>query len=407
MKFVAATLSIAAVWSHVPDVAKGGKAVRIPLRRDTKAMTAPFKAMNRMQDDQSVVVHDFGNAQYFGPVSIGTPPKEFQVIFDTGSSNLWVPDIHCYYCVFAGKNIYDNKESETYARNGTSVKFVYGSGAVSGMESRDTVNFGGKSLENYLFAEMNDLDGLGVPYFLGKFDGILGLGWDRLSVNGIPPVFDELYKAKLVDANQFSFYLGTQDGQDGELTLGGIDSSKFEGQITYIPLVRQAWWEIVPSSVSVSNAELILPEGTSGIVDSGTSLIAVPKQSFDTLLKLVGVHYSYQGRTVVDCNNKFTIKISFDNFETELNNEDVTMPVVSRLCMLLIMPVEFPAPMDKLWIFGDVLMRKYYTVFDYDKSAVGFAALKASSVAPRPDLPQLKEIPAEIIEQMKEEVILA
>ena len=90
---------------------------------------------------ESESIKDYANAQYYGSISIGSPPQSFEVIFDTGSSNLWVPKVGCTHCgnPYFGtpKAKYDHIKSTSYQADGKDFEIMYGSGSVSGYFSED------------------------------------------------------------------------------------------------------------------------------------------------------------------------------------------------------------------------------------------------------------------------------
>jgi hypothetical protein len=201
---------------------------------------------------ESEIINDYANAQYFGAVSLGNPPQSFQVIFDTGSSNLWVPKVGCTHCgnpFFGKKSKYDHGTSATYEEDGSDFNIMYGSGSVSGYFSVETVGLADDlQITGQRFGEIQDAGGLGMAYALGKFDGILGLGFTSISIDGALTVFENAIAQNVVDQPVFSFYLG--DNGPGELTFGGYDTSKFEGELEYVKLLSATYWEIALDGVS-------------------------------------------------------------------------------------------------------------------------------------------------------------
>jgi hypothetical protein len=99
-------------------------------------------------------------------MTIGSPPQSFKVLFDAGSSNLWIPKVSCTHCgnpLFGKKNKYDHDFSTTYTTNGTNFEIMYGSGSVSGYFSVDDL-----TLADDIIIESQ---------CIAKVQGILGLGF--------------------------------------------------------------------------------------------------------------------------------------------------------------------------------------------------------------------------------------
>lgn len=116
-----------------------------------------------MADESKVPLVNYMDAQYYGPIQLGTPPQEFNVIFDTGSSNTWIPSKECYSFACLLHRRFDSSKSTTFAANRTSFAIRYGTGAVEGFISEDTMRIGDLAIEGQGFGEVTK-----EPGFVGK-----------------------------------------------------------------------------------------------------------------------------------------------------------------------------------------------------------------------------------------------
>jgi len=321
-----------------------------------------------------VPVSNFLNAQYFSEITIGTPPQKFKVVLDTGSSNLWVPSKQCGSIACYLHSKYDSSSSSTYKANGTSFQIRYGSGSLEGFCSQDTITIGDLTVSNQIFAEATSEPGLAFAF--GRFDGILGLGYDTISVNHITPPFYEMVSQKLLDDPVFAFYLGDKD-EESEAIFGGIDKDHYEGKLTKLPVRRKAYWEVEFNAITFgdSTAEL---ENTGAILDTGTSLIALPSTLAELLNQEIGAKKGYNGQYTVECEKRdslpdLTFTLTGHNFT--IGPYDYILEVQGT-CISAFMGMDFPAPVGPLAILGDAFLRRWYSVYNMGDNTVGLAKSK-------------------------------
>ncbi|XP_010659757.1 cyprosin-like isoform X1 [Vitis riparia] len=229
-------------------------------------------------DGESVLLRNYMDAQYYGEIGIGTPPQNFTVVFDTGSANLWVPSTKCHFsiaCLFHSK--YNSRLSTTYIDLGKEGEIHYGSGSISGVFSQDNVQVGSMAIKNQVFIEATREASL--VFVLGKFDGILGLGFEEIVVGNATPVWYNLLRQGLVQEDIFSFWLNRdpQATDGGEIVFGGVDKRHFKGQHTYASITQKGYWQFEMGEFLIGYQSTGFCEaGCAAIVDSGTSLIAGP-----------------------------------------------------------------------------------------------------------------------------------
>lgn len=354
-------------------------------------------------------LHNCNNVLWSGTVSIGTPPQDFEVDFDTGSSDLWIPSVKCGEgCNGDGSwKMFDASRSESYVDAGTPFVIEYADGEhVSGWHATDAVTWGGIRVPGQYFAEVDTVKKLNS---CGNEVGIMGMGWGIGASHGYPTTFENMVSQSLVRWPVFTFVLDDQqDKSVSELILGGINQNYYEGCMTWHSLgqfqsdggkVFAGFWDIKLKDILVGDKNSKRPltsvmSLTAAIVDSGTTFLVGPVSDVGLIASGFGarcVNVDDQGQQVdISCNdpggftyaltdcksrskNAKSLDFLIDDEVYSFSERDLTVDLGDDglVCYLGIAA----SAGTNLWILGDVFMKKYVSAFSVGRRAVGFARM--------------------------------
>jgi cathepsin D len=183
----------------------------------------------------------------------------------------------------------------------------------------------------------------GEVFSEGKFSGILGLAFPSMSAHGVVPVFDNIIDQKLLNKNLIAFYYSLGDQEEGEITIGHVNPSKFIGEIDYYPVIDLFYWTIKLDDIKLGNKSLgICEQGCKAVVDTGTSLITGPTKHIKYLLDSIII-----GNNCENYEKGEPLIFVFNGKEYDIQVKDYILKretPFNKLCRAMIMPLDVPSP---------------------------------------------------------------
>ncbi|KAL4174679.1 hypothetical protein KRP22_006615 [Phytophthora ramorum] len=405
-----------------------------------------------------IPLENYDQMQFFGSIGVGSPPQRFQVIFDTGSSDIWLPETKCADC--AGSRRYHAAVSRSHEALDEPFRLEYGSGNASGSIVREQISlFGGDAQQDTLtLAGVHMGSASKTTKRLQRFqaDGIVGLGLEALALITKPSLLKSDPRLQ-----RFSFYINPLPGTlpPAQLIFGGVDDSlpvahlphANQSQVAWhhFPVVRypssrraHGFWAIRLHRLTVgsfksrsdtgskqlsgSGEGIVAVSAAVAIVDSGTSLLLLPRRAFDATIAEIQQHIRVEhdrelranphvvsGYACADCTPEMfpALRFSFVMEEASGGSPPKTQTLVlqgtdyARCDDLICAPqldvhalftskkskqVHTPATSamttnvpqgkehEEVVVLGVTFLRAYYVQFDSARKMVGFACVEPS-----------------------------
>jgi hypothetical protein len=326
-----------------------------------------IRRAERWVQGEHIAVKDYMNTQYFINVRLGSNDQEFTVVPDTGSSNLWVYSSNCHSAACLTHSKYNPSKSDTYVADGSDFNITYGSGSVQGFVSQDTCKITDDITATMKFGEIQKVKG--ATFLISQMDGIIGLGFDTISVDHLPTFMSATTD---IEDKSFAFYM-KNNPEESYMTMPGIDEELGLPEIMTHKVIEETYWNLNLGKMSGPNGD-VDTTGYKAAIDSGTSLIMGPNSIFAPLIEGITVEQ--------DCSNYESlpdISFTMDDHEYVLKYSDYVLKETvgpQTQCIMGIMGADLPDDF-KYVIVGDVFMRRFPTKFNKNDSTVTFYDMAA------------------------------
>lgn len=308
---------------------------------------------------------------------------ELIFLLKQGSSDIWFPTSTCNTAACKAHNRFNTAKSSTYKKDGRSWQILYGdNSSSSGILGSDIVSVGGISVRQTIGLATAE----SAQFASSAVDGLFGLGFNTIeSVPGVKTFLDNAIAAGALAQPVVSVFLPSfrrNGGVGGAYLFGGIDTTKFTGSLTYIPVSRKDFWQIAMDDITYNGQSL--GQSSQGIVDTGTTLVIISTSAAEVF------HNQIQGSVFTPANGvdhaywsvPCSLQASTDNVGFSLGGRIFNIPVAdvayedledgSGNCYSGIQ-----GGREDLWILGDVFIKNNYCVFDQGATPrVGIAPLK-------------------------------